>query len=46
MSSATSGYEVIASRVPASAGKLLQDEAQVMLQQMKTRSALREASKV
>jgi hypothetical protein len=46
MSSATSGYEVIASRVPASAGKLLQDEAQVMLQQIKTRSALREASKV
>jgi len=45
LSSATSGYEVIASRVPASAGRLLQDEAQVMQRQMKTRSALREASK-
>jgi neutral ceramidase len=45
LSSAISGYEVIASRVPASAGRLLQDEAQVMLRQMKTRSALREASK-
>jgi neutral ceramidase len=43
---ASSGYEVIASRVPALAGRVLQDEAQVLLKQIGVKSARREAGKV
>jgi neutral ceramidase len=38
---ATSGYEVIASRVPASAGLILQQEAAIMLKQLETQARAR-----
>jgi len=43
---ASSGYEVIASRVPASAGKILQNEAHDLLQQAKAQTTFRESSNV
>jgi neutral ceramidase len=38
---ADSGYEVIASRVPASAGQILQQEAAIMLKQLETQAKSR-----
>ena len=43
---ASSGYEVVASRVPASAGRVLQEHAERMLEQVKARAATRKVTEL